>query len=395
MTNGQLTIVVGSCDAYSDLWDSFFDILSRRWPKLPYEIVLNTEAVDYTGGKLPVKTLHPRDPNAAWTARFRAVLEQLDSELILLLLDDFFLTGEVDSAAIENYCNWMLDNPNIATIHFWPMDDALPSARYPGLGLRPKDGLYRMSAFAGLWRRQRLIEFLEVDENAWQWEYAGTRRYADVDDEFYALLRGTPLPIPFDNFEYGIIGGKWMPKTAALFASYGIPMDFDRRGFYQAAHKALLPQTKAAFELDSKLYCDLGSGYREADAQAVKQIQKDGRFVQTFPVSSAAGRVVRWDPSSTLGFSIRNLRVTAELADGIAVELKQKTLGGNHVVVDDALIFIQEDPQILAVLPRGTVCVTFSGEASCPLPEALLRRALRRRPRDLGFRLHKLINRFI
>ncbi len=49
----EVTVLINSCDAYSDLWEPFFKLFSIYWPDCPYEIVLNTEykrCPDFFGG---------------------------------------------------------------------------------------------------------------------------------------------------------------------------------------------------------------------------------------------------------------------------------------------------------------------------------------------------------
>ena len=48
-TNWQsrVTLLVNSCDAYADLWQPFFTLLTRYFVPLPDEILLNTETKEF------------------------------------------------------------------------------------------------------------------------------------------------------------------------------------------------------------------------------------------------------------------------------------------------------------------------------------------------------------
>ena len=50
------TLLVNSCDAYSDLWEPFFKMLGVHWPDCPYPIVLNTESKAFKHVAFDVKT---------------------------------------------------------------------------------------------------------------------------------------------------------------------------------------------------------------------------------------------------------------------------------------------------------------------------------------------------
>ena len=47
MRKNDITIIVNSCDKYSDLWYPFFELLRIQWPDLSYPIILNTESKTY------------------------------------------------------------------------------------------------------------------------------------------------------------------------------------------------------------------------------------------------------------------------------------------------------------------------------------------------------------
>ena len=55
--NQKLTVLVNSCDSYSDLWNTFFDVLRLQWHDCPYEIILNTETKNYSYNGFNIKTL--------------------------------------------------------------------------------------------------------------------------------------------------------------------------------------------------------------------------------------------------------------------------------------------------------------------------------------------------
>jgi hypothetical protein len=49
MTNNNLSIVVSSCDSYSDLWNPFFTLLKKYWIGIEkYPIYLCTESKKIT-----------------------------------------------------------------------------------------------------------------------------------------------------------------------------------------------------------------------------------------------------------------------------------------------------------------------------------------------------------
>jgi hypothetical protein len=67
----------------------------------------------------------------------------------------------------------------------------------------------------------------------WETEILGTirawSRYAGIRTIDRQQLEGPPI---MSYTGTGIIRGKWHPEMVPLFARHGIPMDFQRRGFY-------------------------------------------------------------------------------------------------------------------------------------------------------------------
>ncbi len=374
MSADTCTVVVNSCDAYSDLWTPFFEILSRNWA-MPYPVVLNTEHKDFEWRGLDLKILHTA-ADTSWTARLRGVLERIDTPYVLLLLDDFFMTGPVDQARIEQCIAAMDNDQTIACFSFYPTTGNADASAYSGFEKRPRTGLYRFNAQAGLWRRERLIAFLQADEDAWEWENEGNRRSFGLDDAFYSEADSGSRIFPYDYMTHGLIGGRWFPETKALFARYGIlDFPFEQRGFYDEKDWALLPSTASAFVMDSVLYSDVGRGYCEQDSQICDDATvKTGNFSQRYALADDA-RTLRWDPSTHKGFAIRGLQVT----DGRGNTLAPRRT--NAVQVGDLLVFLQDDPQMEFKMSHGTTAVCMTGEAVCPLDLGTLRAAQNSAPR--------------
>lgn len=375
MPHGDITIVVSSCDAYSDLWPPFFTILARCWPGIPYPVVLATESAECTGAPLPVRTLHPADATLPWTGRLAQVLGQIDTPYVLLLLDDFFFTGPINGAGVEACRRWMDEDPLVACFSFYPTTGNAPASLYPGFEPRPQTGLYRFNAQAGLWRRERLMEFLAPPQDAWQWEQEGNKRSFALKDTFYSQQDGPNRFFPYDYMRHGLIGGKWFADTPALFERYGIALDFARRGFYTEEDWPFLPSTISAFVLDSVLYWDDGTGYSEARTLRCEEVLPAGAFTQRYTLPPGCKNALRWDASTHRGFALEGLAAHFVYADGSA--RPAEIIAGNYTAIDGHLLFLQPDPQLLLPLPKGApTAVELCGTAVCPVDESRYRKAL-------------------
>lgn len=241
--NDRCTLVVSSCDKYEDLWDPFFTILKAEWEGLEeIPIVLNTESKDYSYEGLNIRTmqLYETDADVSWTKRLRNTLENINTDYVITLLDDFFMMGRVDTASILKHVEWMDANRRISVFSYMEtFTKNIRDGKYKSFERRPLVGTYKFNCQAALWRRSRLIKYLDHDETPWEWElYGNWRSYRHPFHLFYSYIVGNEYVFPYIynaagvNFGgLGLFRGKWyLPYVKPLFEKHGIKMDFSIRG---------------------------------------------------------------------------------------------------------------------------------------------------------------------
>ncbi len=246
MDKHRYTVIVSSCDKYEDLWEPFFKILKTEWKELGEKqipIILNTEekAFEYEGLNIRTLGLCKNGVILSWTARLRATLESIDTDYIILLLDDFFMQDPVKTEKISQYIKWMDENPRISTFCFKETyaSKNIRDGKYEGFERRPLIGQYKFNCQAGLWRRDRLIEYLKKDENPWEWETIGNwRSYRHPSHLFYSHIPGVEHVFPY-TYEIsgtvfwgsGVYRGRWfVPSVDPVFKKHGINIDYSIRG---------------------------------------------------------------------------------------------------------------------------------------------------------------------
>ncbi len=233
--DNNCTLVINSCDAYSDLWDIFFRLFKIQWMDCPYPIILNTESKDYTADGLNLRCLHffKQGEKVTWSKLTKTVLEKINTDYVIFLLDDFFLESVVLQDKIDECISWMNENKNIATFSFMPAPQPnIISKKYNGFELRGSKSPYRFNCQAGIWRRKLLIKYLRDHESAWQFETWGSIRSRRYKEEFYSLCEREPLVF---DYAWGnpIKRGKWYePEVLKLENQFGIKFDWEKRGFY-------------------------------------------------------------------------------------------------------------------------------------------------------------------
>jgi len=175
-----------------------------------------------------------------WSESLFLGLEQVNTPLVLLILDDFFLSGNVDVVALQTAVDKMVAN-NYSHITLTEYGRSRPSieSRDPFLLSIQQDARYRVSTSPALWRKSSLMTYLRSHENAWQFEVFGSIRAKKKIDTFYAVnpketINGKAgvLPYFYGTWNTGIVKGKWQREIQPFFASNGIIVDYSERGFF-------------------------------------------------------------------------------------------------------------------------------------------------------------------
>lgn len=135
------SILVNTCDSFEDCWEPFFRLWSLYWPDCPARVYLNTEYKTYSGPEKNVVSLRscagrtiPGRKRATWSECLKWALEAMETDTVLYMQEDYFLTGPVDGGAVERYAEQMRAHPEIPCIQLTP--EGIPArepSRYEGL----------------------------------------------------------------------------------------------------------------------------------------------------------------------------------------------------------------------------------------------------------------------
>jgi hypothetical protein len=218
--------VVVSHDGCADIWPGFFGLMSRFWVDLPYPLYLISNHLAFPDKS--ITTLRVGD-DQSWSDTLARGLERIPSRYVLLILDDFFLTGPVDTALVLRTHDAMVAKgaaylrlvPNPAADE--PCPDLPPDL--PMIGTINKGAPYRASLQMAFWLRSALIDLLRRGESAWDFEIKGSRRSDAMREPFLGACGGFPI-IPYRHV---LRRGKLLPDAVRFFAPFGVSFDFSKR----------------------------------------------------------------------------------------------------------------------------------------------------------------------
>jgi len=225
MVQNRLTVLVMSCDKYSDLWNPMSDFLRLFWADCPYEIVLSTETKMPKEGAVFTRTVHSKRP--AWSGRVLDSLAGMDTPYVLFLLDDLWPGGKIDTCRLESLID-LMERDGIGDIHLRKEGaDQKDYDKDADFRLYALNAPYRISASASLWNRNFLMSVMREEENAWDFERIGSFR--DEGKRMPVLVcKESPFPI-IDCAAGAVERGKWEPKALQFAAQNGVSVDTSHR----------------------------------------------------------------------------------------------------------------------------------------------------------------------
>lgn len=261
----KYTILVNSCDAYSDLWEPFFVLLKKYWQGEIPPIVLNTESKNFSMCGLDIRCVHcPDNPKGYYGKRMRYALKRIETEYVLCMLDDFFLREPVDRDEIERLVSYMESNANISCFNFENSFEGAPSERYPGYITLPPVADYKLNMQAALWRTSDLIKLWKDKVNPWQWEAISNKLTYNTRKEYYFLAANKKMPLHYGKkpgLSWGVVRGKWYEEDVVpLFLKEGITVDYSARGFYHEVQEQSAPPL-SMIEFNMRYFYILGASF--------------------------------------------------------------------------------------------------------------------------------------
>jgi hypothetical protein len=166
-----LSIVVLSCDAYSDLWEQYFYFLDYYWNDKSYNTFLVNNLKHFT--KDGVEVVNPGNGN--WSSRVRFALNKIDSPYVFITLDDYFMSDRVDDEEIDDILSLMQrENIDYYQLEISAKKDYYKWNKfkdYSYLYEIPKTRNYWVDTSVTIWKKDFLLELLgEGDYSAWKFE---------------------------------------------------------------------------------------------------------------------------------------------------------------------------------------------------------------------------------
>jgi len=227
MDKHKLSILVFSCDAYSDLWEGFFNSMEYYWKDIPYEcyLVNNKKQFDKKG----VTVLNGGDGD--WSARVRVTLENLKTPYVMTFLDDYFICDKIDNEKIRDVLSYVESEK----IDYYQLDITDKEDYYKWVNYKknylydiPKTRDYWVDTSIAIWKKDFFLELLgNEDYSAWKFELDRNddakhpERYKSKICVFDSRLLVSMCPM--------VIQGKYYPKSIKFMQKKGFNIHIGNR----------------------------------------------------------------------------------------------------------------------------------------------------------------------
>ena len=169
----NLTVLIHSCGAYSDLWSGQIEMLNRHWRDRPRTIILtDTNPNDYSFDGVEIFCAGDKKEI---TDRIEAILPEIKTEYVFVTLDDYYLLKDVDNSRMESLVNFMSEN-NYDYIRLFNVPrycTCIENGIY-SIDVKNKKSSYYVNLYQGIWRKTFIEKTLKPGLNAWQYEVSLT-----------------------------------------------------------------------------------------------------------------------------------------------------------------------------------------------------------------------------
>ena len=102
----DISLLIYSCKAYSDLWSNHFYLLDKYWPSHPKSYLVSDGFGTFNISK--VDGMFVYDKNCS--DRLINAIKNITSEYIFITFDDYYLCKKIDDASLNDIISFVTNN---------------------------------------------------------------------------------------------------------------------------------------------------------------------------------------------------------------------------------------------------------------------------------------------
>ncbi len=173
MSDPALTVLILSCDRYSDLWDGHVKMLRKHWHGRCAKTVIVSESS--CGKSYEDIEILEAGKNTEFSERLGSALKNTKTDFVLIVLDDYYLSADVKSSELA-YLIDIMEKEKIGYLRLY----SLPRQKdriegYSDLYVVDLNrGSYAVNLFPAIWKTEFALSTIGVPASAWEYEVSLT-----------------------------------------------------------------------------------------------------------------------------------------------------------------------------------------------------------------------------
>lgn len=192
MLKNRLTLLIHTCDNFSDLWDSHIKLLGRNWSDRNIDSIMVSDKMRKT--EFSEVKLYFAGEGAEFSDRTRYALQFIATEYVLITLDDYFPIYKINSAKIERLLD-IMDAENLDYIRLFCDPNSHKKVKnYNKLYEISLDTNYAVNLYPGIWRKSFIEKTIVNKMNIWQYEVSLTGTAKEMNAKCF-LSKGREFKI--------------------------------------------------------------------------------------------------------------------------------------------------------------------------------------------------------
>lgn len=173
--NDKITLLIFSCDKFSDLWSGHIKLLNMNWPDRDMRtlIITDTNSKGYSFEGVEILAV---GENVEWSDRLAYALDNVTTKYVFVTLDDYYPVNKIDTNKIDRLVN-IAETENLDYIRLFHRPwSHIHFADYKNLyKVDLYDDEYAVNLYAGIWNKAFMRKTVQEPLNAWQFEVSLTK----------------------------------------------------------------------------------------------------------------------------------------------------------------------------------------------------------------------------
>lgn len=207
----NITMLILSCDKFSDLWDGHIKQLETYWPDRDMRTAIVTDKVSKRF--FPHVEIMAAGEDGAWSDRLAYAVKNVATEYVFVTLDDYFLIKPVENKQIQELLA-MMEKEHVDYVRLFPRPKAATREKIKNYKKIHRIDLsvdYSVNLYSAIWRKEFLASTVKKPKTAWQFEVLLHKRAEEYGASCVVSLRNE-----FEILDV-VRKGKLLHNAAAYF----------------------------------------------------------------------------------------------------------------------------------------------------------------------------------